>query len=404
MTVKKYIGYSIEQLIEDKEFISTVKSIKTKGELNHFLELHQESRTEIIEAREIIRLFSVNRGKLDKEKKYNLWKDIRRFENESAQNDKTIRIRRYFRVAASILLIVSIGGFAYLNLHSNFKTYQFTETQNQEYEENPLLILSDGNQVELEKKESRITVLKNQNAIQINDDSIMIKQPLLDEKTNEVRFNEVIVPYGKKSKLKLSDGTMVWLNAGSRFAFPQEFNGKKREVFLEGEAYFEVTKDEKKPFVIAANNINIEVLGTKFNVSAYNSDEFIETVLLEGQVNIWDAGKVFKNKVLMVPSQKATYSKVQKEISLKIEAKPEMYIAWIEGWYPFSNENLEQVFKKLERYYNIHIEYDQTLIYKALPVSGKLDLKDSLNEVMAVLSGVAKFDYQINGTVVKVVK
>ena len=404
MTVKKYIGYSIEQLIEDKEFISTVKSIKTKGELNHFLELHQESRTEIIEAREIIRLFSVNRGKLDKEKKYNLWKDIRRFENESAQNDKTIRIRRYFRVAASILLIVSIGGFAYLNLHSNFKTYQFTETQNQEHEENPLLILSDGNQVELEKKESRITVLQNQNVIQINDDSIMIKQPLLDEKTNEVRFNEVIVPYGKKSKLKLSDGTMVWLNAGSRFAFPQEFNGKKREVFLEGEAYFEVTKDEKKPFVIAANNINIEVLGTKFNVSAYNSDEFIETVLLEGQINIWDAGKVFKNKVLMVPSQKATYSKVQKEISLEIEAKPEMFIAWIEGWYPFSNENLEQVFKKLERYYNIHIEYDQTLIYKALPVSGKLDLKDSLNEVMAVLSGVAKFDYHINGTVVKIVK
>jgi len=106
----------------------------------------------------------------------------------------------------------------------------------------------------------------------------------------------------------------------------------------------------------------------------------------------------------MVPNQKATYSKSEKDIVLEPEMEPEKYIAWVEGWYQFKNESLEIVFLKLEKYYNIRFKYDQKIISGLLPVSGKLDLKDSLDEVMAVLSKIAKFKYQISGNSVIIFK
>jgi len=257
------------------------------------------------------------------------------------------------------------------------------------------LVLSNGNTVELGKAESKIKVLKGQDAIQINNDQIVENQISSNEASNKIKYNEVIIPYGKKSKLILEDGTVVWLNAGSRLAFPQKFNGKKREVFLEGEAYFEVANNNLQPFIVSTEEINIEVLGTKFNVSAYKTDNFNETVLLEGKVNLRKKNKIFGDDICLLPNQKATCDQSGKDFLLKQELNPERYIAWIEGWYEFSNENLQQVLKKLERYYNVSFEYDQNSIAGLLPISGKLDLKDSLDEVMIVLSRVTKFEYKI---------
>jgi len=103
-----------------------------------------------------------------------------------------------------------------------------------------------------------------------------------------------------------------------------------------------------------------------------------------------------------VPNQKATYDKTGKNIALKSELESGRYISWVNGWYEFKNEDFELVLKKLEKYYNINFEYDQTVISKILPVSGKLDLKESLNEVMIVLSRVTKFEYQITGKIVTI--
>ncbi|MGQ8336263.1 FecR family protein [Sunxiuqinia sp. A32] len=403
MTDRKNNKLSIERLIEDKEFVSLVKSANSVKQWNRFLEEHAESRTEILQAREIICVINEKNKTLDKERRYKLWRDISNYEKEFKQRNNFRRITSYFKVAASILLIAAIGTLVYVEIRSNDSSYQFANSQIQE-EVNPLLILSSGEEVEIQKNDPNITVLKDQNAILVDDDSIMANNPVVDKKTQEIRFNEVIVPYGKKSKLILSDGTKVWLNAGSRLAFPQHFSGKIREVFLEGEGYFEVTKNGRTPFIVSTNNIKVEVLGTKFDICAYKTDISTETVLIEGRVNVWDSEKVFRNKYEMLPGQKATFDRGNKDIDLSFVENPERYIAWIEGWYSFSNEDLVQVFKKLERYYKITFDYDETVISKTLPISGKLDLKDSLNEVMVVLSGVAKFEYEIDGEIVKVVK
>jgi hypothetical protein len=397
MTGNKYIGFSVEDLLHDQEFVSAVRSRYTSDGWEQFLQSYPESVTNMIEARKIILLFQTNEGTLADDRKNKLWKNVSRFNDQFSGDLKRFRLISFAKIAASLLLFFSLGGLIYQHFNRIENQYQFSESRNDIKTDNPLLVLSNGKTVELKKAESKIEVLKGKDAIQINNDQIVDNQISNEKTTIEAKFNEVIIPFGKKSKLILEDGTTVWLNAGSRFAFPQKFTGNKREVMLDGEAYFEVAKNVQKPFIISTDDLKIEVLGTKFNVSAYRSDILSETVLLEGSVKIWDNGKLFKDKILMVPNQKATYSKSGKEIVLEPEMEPELSVAWVEGWYQFKNENLEKVFLKLEKYYNVRFIYDQKIISGLLPVSGKLDLKDSLDEVMAVLSKVAKFKYQISG-------
>ncbi len=395
MTENKYIGYSVEDLLHDQEFVVTVKKISETEEWEHFLAKHIESKNNITQARKIIQLFQTNEGKLSDERKYMLWENITNFKTERSRKSFSVVLKTFAKVAASILIIISIGSLIYQQLKPVSSQYQFSSSKSDLKSDNPLLVLSNGNTVELGKAESKIKVLKGQDAIQINNDQIVENQISSNEASNKIKYNEVIIPYGKKSKLILEDGTVVWLNAGSRLAFPQKFNGKKREVFLEGEAYFEVANNNLQPFIVSTEEINIEVLGTKFNVSAYKTDNFNETVLLEGKVNLRKKNKIFGDDIFLLPNQKATYDQSGKDFLLKQELNPERYIAWIEGWYEFSNENLQQVLKKLERYYNVSFEYDQNSIAGLLPISGKLDLKDSLDEVMIVLSRVTKFEYKI---------
>jgi len=261
--------------------------------------------------------------------------------------------------------------------------------------ENTVLMLANGKKIEVEKAQSNIAVLDNKD-VQIDNDTVYNIQAATPVPDKQLVFNELVIPYGKKTTLTLSDGTKVWLNAGTRFAFPQEFRGKKRRVFIDGEGYFEVSKNEKMPFVVSSKNMNVEVLGTKFNMNAYSVDDICETVLLEGKVNVWNADKLLSEKVEMVPNQKASFRIGDKQMLVEHEPHTENYIAWIDGWYKFKNEDLRQVFLKLGRYYNITFVYDDAKIGKALPVSGKLDLKETPEEVMKTLSMVAEFSYEIN--------
>jgi transmembrane sensor len=397
MARKNYTDYSVEELLEDADFVSAVKQMKTDDEWDQFLQYHDGPKGNMHQARKFIRLMQTNEEKLTEEKKEKLWKTISKLDREYRHTWKNRKIKMFISMAASIIIIFTLGSllFSKLDLHKN--QYRFSESQRKE---NSVLILPGGEKVDLMKTESEVAVLKEQGAIQIDQDSIIKAKPV-DKKE---AINEIIIPFGKKSKLTLADGTTVWINAGSRFAFPQKFEGNKREVYLDGEAYFEVAKNKKQPFIVHSNDFQVEVLGTKFNVCGYSSDNYSETVLLEGSINISVKGRLFNEKLLMEPNQKAVWSKDRKAISLTNEPVPELYIAWVEGWYQFSDENLEEVLRKVERYYNVTFQYDQALISKALPVSGKLDLKESIDEVMTVISRVTKIDYQISGDSLIIIK
>ena len=401
MNQKKYINLSVEELIHNQEFVETVKNIQYEKEWVKFLEQNRESKEEIIQARNIISLFNFEEGELNSQKKYELWQRISEFNKKHTKPTKTLRLSTFIKIAASVLIIISIGSVLYLSLNKN-NQYNFAETEGAINSKNTVLILADGNKVEVEKEESQITVLGNQDALQINNDTVYSGNLSDTQSKKELQWNELIIPFGKKTMLVLNDGTKVWLNAGSSFAFPQKFRGKKRRVFLDGEAYFEVAENNIQPFIVSAANTNIEVLGTKFIISSYSTDDFSETVLLEGSVNIWGANKLVREKIQMSPNQKVTYHINEKQMVLEQEPDAEEYISWIEGWYEFSNENLELVLKKVERFYNVTFEYNQNDIKNALPITGKLDLKESIEEVMYVLSLVAEIEYQREGNNIKI--
>ena len=210
-----------------------------------------------------------------------------------------------------------------------------------------------------------------------------------DTNPNELKMSEVVVPFGKKLQLALEDGTKVWLNAGSRMAFPTKFTGKKREIFLkEGEGYFEVAHNQKRPFYVNTAEIAIKVLGTKFDISAYKSDNLIETVLIEGRVAIskQSAFGFLKGESILMPNQKASYDRKDRFIVVKDDPNVDYAIAWTEGWFKFNQQSINDVLNKLQRYYNVRFVFDPGFSTEGL-ITGKLDLKDTIEQVMKNFGG-----------------
>lgn len=392
MTNKKYSGYSVAELLEDKEFISFVKSIQSKVQWDLFLEQNDQSRKELIKAREVIELFNEKNKSLDKEIKESLWRDINRFEKENTQKRKLYQINRYFRVAAAILIIAALGGLVYQNIQSSNQSFQFSVASNLK-QENPLLILSNGKQIDIQKIDPNITVLKDQNAIQVDNDSILTNQPITDKTTREARFNEIIVPFGKRTRLLLSDGTKVWLNAGSRLAFPQNFDGRKREVFLEGEAIFDVAKNLNEPFMVHTKDFIVNVTGTVFNVTSYSDDAYSSAVLAEGKIELSSKGGLFSNETIhILPGTKGVYDPESKSITA-LQVNPEDYLSWRDGFMVIRGEKLQEILKKLSRYYNVGITLeDQTIAGETF--SGRLDLKESPMEVLTIISHMVPLSVQ----------
>lgn len=188
-------------------------------------------------------------------------------------------------------------------------------------------------------------------------------------------FNEMIVPIGQRSQIILSDGTTVWVNAGSKFRFPSQFTGNTREVWLDGEGLFSVAKDTSKLFYVHTSSLDIKVHGTIFNLKAYSAEDIIETTVVEGLVSfeVTDSRAARSEDVYLKPNHKAIYLKkeyavvtdeVKREVKLPLEplkiiisepVKVEPAISWAEGKMIFTDESLGNIIKKLERRYDVQI-------------------------------------------------
>ena len=206
--------------------------------------------------------------------------------------------------------------------------------------------------------------------------------------TPEMAMNQLIIPYGKTSEVMLSDGTKVFLNAGSRLVYPENFTGKTREVFLVGEAFFEVKHDMDHPFIVQLSDLRVKVLGTRFNISAYPSDNVIETVLTEGKVDLEKkhAGLLDKS-IEMVPDQLASFNRTSQETTLR-KVNTDDYTLWTAGILKFESADLNRITKRLERFYNIRFEYGSPLL-GGLRISGKMELKEDKDEICYRIARVA---------------
>ena len=206
-------------------------------------------------------------------------------------------------------------------------------------------------------------------------------------------MNQLVIPYGNQSRIVLSDNTVVWLNAGSRLVYPTQFNKKTREVVLFGEAYFDVTKNPDKPFIVKTSNLDVKVLGTKFNISAYAEDNAIQTVLKEGSVVVKRKGAgIFEKEVVLTPNQMASFDKNTGNTKIQ-EVDANYFTLWTKGLISFDEIDFVRVTKKLERFYNISINFSDPQ-KEIIRISGKLDLKRNRKEVMEYLEKVSLSSFE----------
>jgi ferric-dicitrate binding protein FerR (iron transport regulator) len=221
---------------------------------------------------------------------------------------------------------------------------------------------------------------------------------LLQDKENWTKqevWQEMNAPYGASSRILLSDGSVVWLNAGSRLKFPSIFESKQRSVILIGEAYFEVHSDKHHPFVVEARGMKVRATGTRFNVEAYPSDSIAAVTLAEGRVDVTLDNR--QNKQI-VPDQRITYNTSTKRYTL-VKTDAEQWSAWKDGRLVFRDEPLEDVFKKIGRIYNVEIRVKSPAIAK-MPYRATFE-GESLDEILRLLKLTAPIRYDRSGKKLK---
>lgn len=201
--------------------------------------------------------------------------------------------------------------------------------------------------------------------------------------------NKLIVPYGKRSEILLSDGTRAWLNSGSTLEFPSAFSGKRREVFLSGEMYIEVAPMKDKSFVVHTPGYNVKVYGTKFNVSAYSGTPS-NVVLVEGRVSLQTAEK---EELFLSPKEQAVFSETTGTFDTR-EVDIRSFISWKEGYLTFADTPVTDALKQIERYYNLSFNLDNNVSFKGLTCTGKIILSDNLDNVMTALSLISGTEYK----------
>ncbi len=393
---KNYLEYSLEELIDDNDFRDWILHGTNSSEWEGFLSDNVEFNNKVQKAKELIFLLKdIDDERLAESDMLSMWRNIEHYGKLRKERVRVVTFRKLLRYAAVFLLFTIAGTLCYWYFPNPVKKFEFISGDPSSASGEARLVLPDGEEVKIKNDNSRIIVSEGQKIIIDDEHSVdLSNQPIVSE---TVKMNEVIIPYGKKSHIVLDDGTVVWLNAGSQLAFPTSFSGRNREVFLQGEAYFDVAHSSGKPFLVNTGDITAKVLGTRFNISAYSSDSEVITVLLEGSVAISDNSRgLMKKETILEAGQKASYEKDTKALSVKLEEDPDFHIAWTDGWFRFSRESLISILKKLERYYNIETVFIEPYVSTDL-ISGKLDLKDSLEDVMKALSDVAEIDFKIEG-------
>lgn len=215
----------------------------------------------------------------------------------------------------------------------------------------------------------------------------------LNTYTEQAIYQEVKAAYGTQTQLQLADGTTVWLNAGSRLSFPTSFkNQDQRKVKLIGEGFFEVTKDSKHPFIVSTSELDIKVLGTSFNVNAYESENEITVALKEGKVSLLKTTNGGSKQILdLSPREVASYQLNTNQILHSKEADLKRYTAWREGLIVFFDDPVEKVVSRLENWYNIEIEVDDKELLKE-HITGTFN-DNSLEQVLHFLSLMSPVDY-----------
>ena len=304
---------------------------------------------------------------------------------------------KYWSVAAVVLLVSAIALYSYwTNSKFNIENHKaiIAKSDIEPGSNKAILTLENGTQIQLTAiKKSKVATQSGLNLEQTNQGSLVYSKSKAS--AINLSYNTVSTPNGGQYMVILSDGTKVWLNAGSTLRYPVVFGSNIRKVELTGEAYFEVAKNVTKPFQVVSKFQSIEVLGTHFNVNDYDNDHLVSTILLEGSIEMKGvAGKISR---IIKPGQQANLSKdyTNQFITVK-QIDVEEAIAWKNGYFFFNDEPLESILRKISRWYDVEIVYSEDFNTK-LTFSGTLSKYDKVSKVLRKLELSDAVHFTIEG-------
>lgn len=375
---------TIQKLLHDYRF--TAWHIAPTEELDAFwhswMEEHPDERPAVEQARNILCSLRLNDYTISEEKSEQLWQRLQ----HSMQANRIKRRRMIFRNAAACAAVVLLGVAGWLwqangLLEDNLvdATPLFEELQTE------VTLISDSRDT-LWVEDNTLIAYQADIAVETQTNERIITPQTHTVEGENVEMNTLIVPRGRRSSLLLEDGSKIWVNSGSKLHFPSHFDASHRSIEVEGEAYIEVAKSEI-PFYVKTNDFTVNVLGTKFNVTAYKEEKERSVVLAEGSVQVETS--VYE-KIVLSPDQKLTLAEDGKSIE---QVNVYDYISWKDGILQFNGETMGNILSRLSRYYNVPIKYQAGIEQRRS--SGKLVLFEDIHQVMETFSILYDTHYRI---------
>ena len=370
--------------LKDKKFIQwqLLPDEKSERYWSDFFQRHPQLVEESHRAISYLKETGLNKSELSSFDKDLLLEKVQQSIKRKQKKRTFIRIVQYAAVA-SVVVFFAITG---LNIEINNKPRGDT---------GELII---GNLFEAEEiqlfAENKAIALQDNAKLKINEDgnAEVVQNNTQASKSLDIaqsEMNKLVIPYGKRMQLALSDGSVVWLNSGSVLEFPTQFSGNKREIYLNsGEIYVEVVPDKKKSFYVHTTNFDVKVHGTKFNLSSY-SNLPTSVVLVEGLVSL--KSENVKEQFLS-PSEKAVYADNSAFSVTKVDT--EKYTSWKDGYLVFDKTPMTEVLSQIERYYNLSFNYYRDINLQKRTCTGKIYLSDDLDNVMITIGLLTSAKYK----------
>lgn len=302
----------------------------------------------------------------------------------------------YWKYAAVAVILLVVGVMLFWRENEKLQPVVLVEQISRSERQQAILIMESGEEVVLNGVEDSCLQYSKGERLSVNNKGDLVSSVDSLQKNGSVEWHTLRIPRGGEYKLVLEDGSRIWLNSASELRYPVHFTKDKRQVWLEGEAYFEIAHNAECPFVVKTAKQDVTVLGTSFDVTAYKDENNVYTTLLNGSVRVDTKGK----QQVLLPGEQAVFD--GEGINVK-EVNAKLYCSWIEERFVFMSEDFGHVAKKLERWYNVKFVFESDDLRKKC-FSGSIPKYSEMHKILKMLELTTNICFEMNKGVVHVTK
>ena len=293
-----------------------------------------------------------------------IWRNIEQMREERLALRRRRVVRRLFYGAASMALVVALSAVFLMRREKPVSQVSSLPAE-LAWGQMPVLVLPNGEKRVLPQNDTAVCWQGQGGDIRIDSRTLIMNGDVQSKEAEEPVYYTMNIPYGGEYSLVLPDGTKIYLNAGTSLRYPNHFCGDSREIFLSGEAYLEVARDEERPFIVRTSEVDIRVLGTVFNINAYPDGDYVRTTLVAGKVE----AQCGEERILMEPGMQVAYNKAMRQADY-FPVDVHLFTSWKNGYYDFEEMSLGELMQVLSRWYDVKVEFAEPDL-KKLKFSGR---------------------------------